>query len=65
MKNYQAILVVVCSFYVFFGVLNGTIQQYIYFADPLNEIFVAAIAGTMGLLGLTGIDYKKLFNALK
>jgi hypothetical protein len=50
---------------VFFGILNGTIQQYIYFADPLNEIFVAAIAGTMGLLGLTGIDYKKLFNALK
>jgi hypothetical protein len=65
MKNYQVILVVVCSFYVFFGVLNGTIQQHIYFADPLNEMFVAAIAGTMGLLGLIAIDYKKLITALK
>lgn len=61
MKNYQSILVVICSFYVFYGVLNNTIH----FEDVLNEIFVAAIAGTMGLLGLIGIDYKKLINALK
>ena len=65
MKNYQAILIAVCSFYIFYGIMTGTIQNYIHFAGPLNEMAVAVMAGTMGLLGVIGIDYKKLLNALK
>lgn len=64
MKNYQAILTAVCSFYVFFGILNGTIQEYIYFAGPLNEVGCAVIAGTMGIGGLIAIDYRKLLKSL-
>jgi hypothetical protein len=65
MKNYQLILGAVVSIYVFLGILNGTIQQYVYFADVLNEIFVAVIAGMIALMCLVAIDYKKLINALK
>jgi hypothetical protein len=45
--------------------MTGTIQNYIHFAGPLNEMACAVMAGTMGLLGVIGIDYKKLLNALK
>lgn len=65
MKNYQAILTAVFSFYIFFGILNGTIQNYIHFAGTLNEIGCAVIAGTMGVIGVIGVDYKKLLNGLK
>ena len=65
MKNYQAILTAVCSFYIFFGILDGTIQNYIHFAGPLNEIGCATIAATMGVMGVIGVDYKKLLNGLK
>ena len=65
MKNYQAILTAVCSFYVFFGIMDGTIQKYIYFAGPLNEVGCAVIAGTMGVCGLIAIDYRKLLQSLK
>lgn len=65
MKNYQAILTAVCSFYIFFGIMDGTIQNYIHFAGPLNEMGCAVIAATMGVLGVIGIDYKKLLNGLK
>jgi len=65
MKNYQAILTAVCSFYIFFGIMDGTIQNYIHFAGPLNEMGCAVIAATMGVLGVIGIDFKKLLNGLK
>ena len=65
MKNYQAILTAVCSFYIFFGIMDGTIQKHIYFAGPLNEMGCAVIAATLGVLGVIGIDYKKLLNGLK
>jgi len=65
MKNYQTILGAVVSFYVFFSILDGTIQNYVKFAGVANEIGCAVIAGVMGLMCLVAIDYKKLFNALK
>jgi len=65
MKNYQSILGAVISIYVFLGILDGSIQKHVYFADPLNELFCAVIVGVMGMMCLFAIDYKKLINALK
>ena len=65
MKNYQAILTAVCSFYVFFSIMDGTLQKHIYFAGPLNEMGCAVIAASLGVLGIIGIDFKKLLNGLK
>lgn len=33
----------------------GVVQEYIYFADPLNEMFFAAIAGVVSIMGFAGI----------
>jgi len=65
MKNYQSILGAVISIYLFFGILDGTVQNYVKFAGPLNELGCAVIAGVMGIMCLFAIDYKKLINALK
>jgi hypothetical protein len=65
MKNYQSILGAVISIYVFLGILDGSIQNYVHFAGPLNELGCAVIAGVMGMMFLVAIDYKKLINALK
>ena len=64
MKNYQAILIVLISYGIFWGILNGTVQQYIHFAGELNELGCAIIAGTMGTMTLFAIDYKKILKAL-
>jgi uncharacterized membrane protein required for colicin V production len=64
MKNYQIILTSIASFMVAYWILNGTAQQYVHFAGPLNELGCAVIALTMGTLSLFGIDYKKIFKAL-
>ena len=64
MKNYQAILIAVCSFTIFFNVMNGTIQKYIPFDGTLNEIAVSVISLSIGMLGVIVIDYKKLLIAL-
>jgi hypothetical protein len=50
MKNYQSILGAVISIYVFLGILDGSIQKHVYFADPLNELFCAVIVGVMGMM---------------
>jgi hypothetical protein len=42
----------------------GVAQKYVYFADVENEMFTAAICGMMGIMSLTGIDYKKIIKAL-
>jgi len=44
--------------------MNGTAQQYVYFAGELNELGCTVIALTMGFLSLIAVDYKKLFNGL-
>ena len=38
MKNYQIILTAIGSFLVGVSILNGTAQQYVYFAGPENEL---------------------------
>lgn len=65
MKNYQAILGSLVSFYVFVSILDGTLQNKIHFAGVANEIGCAVIAGVMGFICLVAIDYRKLINALK
>ena len=64
MKNYQAILIVLISYGIAIGILNGTIQNYVYFAGELNEIGVCTIALTIGTMTLFAIDYKKILKAL-
>jgi hypothetical protein len=44
--------------------MNGTAQQYFYFAGELNELGCTVIALTMGILSLLAIDYKKILKAL-
>jgi hypothetical protein len=64
MKNYQAILIVLISYGIAIGILNGTIQNYVHFAGELNEMFTFILAFTMGTISLFAIDYKKILKAL-
>jgi len=64
MKNYQLILLCVASFGSMYLISAGVAQKYVYFADVENEMFTAAICGMMGIMSLTGIDYKKIIKAL-
>jgi hypothetical protein len=64
MKNYQAILIVLISYGIVYGMLNGTIQNYVHFADELNEMAVTLLAGVMGTMTIFAIDYKKILKAL-
>jgi hypothetical protein len=64
MKNYQIILTAILSFGVGISILNGTAQQYVYFAGELNELGCTVIALTMGVLSLYALDWKGLLNYL-
>jgi len=64
MKNYQAIFVTVGGFSTTFNTINGTVQQYIKFSGPLNELAFACIGVMLGIIGLASIDYKKIYKAL-
>jgi hypothetical protein len=64
MKNYQAILIVLISYGIAIGILNGTIQNYVHFAGELNEMFTFIMAFMMGTISLFAIDYKKILKAL-
>lgn len=64
MRNYQAILTAVCGFGMSYSIVIGKAQQYIHFAAIENEIGCATFAGLIGIGGLIGIDYRKLWNGL-
>jgi len=64
MKNYQAILMTVVGIGISILTMKGTIQQYIHFQGVANEMALAVIGLMLGLMGLIGIDYKKLLNGL-
>jgi hypothetical protein len=64
MKNYQIILTAIISFGVAFSILNGTAQQYVYFAGELNELGCAVIALTMGTLSIYALDWKSFLTFL-
>ena len=64
MKNYQAILIVLISYGIVYGMLNGVIQNYVHFAGELNEMAVTLLAGVMGTMTIFAIDYKKILKAL-
>ena len=63
MKNlsidYKFLTVTICSFGIAFGLMQGVIQEYIYFADPLNEMGVCALALGMGTIAAFCIFTKK------
>ena len=46
------------------GMVNGTIQNYIGFADVLNEIIFTILGGMILFGGIVGMDYKKILKAL-
>jgi hypothetical protein len=64
MKNYQILLTAIVSFGVGISILNGTAQEYVYFAGPENELGCAVIALTMGTLCIFGLDWKGLLTYL-
>jgi hypothetical protein len=64
MKNYEAIFVTVGGFSTAFNTMNGTVQQYINFSGPLNELAFTCIGVMLGIIGLISIDYKKIYKAL-
>ena len=64
MKNYQILLTAIGSFFVGVSILNGTAQQYVNFAGPMNELGCATIALTMGVLSLYGLDWKGFIQYL-
>lgn len=64
MKNYEAIFVTVGGFSTAFNTMNGTVQQYINFTNPLSELAFASIGVMLGIIGLVSIDYKKIYKAL-
>ena len=64
MKNYQAILTTIVGFSICILTMKGTIQQYITFQGVANEMAFAVIGLMLGLMGLIGIDYKKLLKGL-
>ena len=64
MKNYQILLTAIGSFFVGVSILNGTAQQYVHFAGPMNELGCATIALTMGMLTFMAIDWKSLLKFL-
>jgi hypothetical protein len=64
MKNYQALLIVLISYGIVYGMLNGTIQNHVHFTDELNEMAVTLLAGVMGTMTIFAIDYKKILKAL-
>ncbi len=64
MKNYQVILTTIVGFSICILTMKGTIQQYITFQGVANEMAFAVIGLMLGLMGLIGIDYKKLLKGL-
>jgi uncharacterized membrane protein len=64
MKNYQAILITIVGIGIGILTMKGTIQQYITFQGVANEMAFAVVGLMLGLMGLIGIDYKKLLKGL-
>jgi hypothetical protein len=64
MKNYEAIFVAVGGFSGAINTMDGTVQQYIKFSGPLNELAFACIGVMLSMIGLLSIDYKKLIKSL-
>ena len=62
MKNYQVILSVIVWGWIFWGITYGPLPTMLPFAGPENELGCAVIAGTLCILSLFGIDYKKLIK---
>ncbi len=64
MKNYQIILTAILSYTIGYLIIDGTAQQYVHFAGPLNELGCAVIALTMGVMCTFGIDWKSFIQFL-
>ena len=50
--NFQTFVLFLIAFAGFAAMMNGVIQEFVPFADPLNEIAVVVILGTFALMSL-------------
>ena len=64
MKNYQAIFMVIGGFSGALNTMDGTVQQYIHFNNPLSELAFACIGIMLGIIGLCSINYTKIYKSL-
>ena len=51
-SNLKYIALAVVSFAVTYGLMTGTVQKFVSFEDPLNEMFSA---GLMAMLGIGSV----------
>ena len=70
MKKYSPIyhtLFCIAAFKVAFMTMQGTLQSYVKFADPLNEIFFTAMALMIGFMYLyaAGTDIYEVVRGTK
>lgn len=65
MKNYQLILTTLLSYSIAWSIMNGTAQEVVPFAGPLNELAVTILALTMGTMCLFGINFRGLIGWLR
>ena len=50
--NFQPFVLFLIAFAGVAAMMNGVIQEFVHFADPLNEIAVVVILGTFALMSL-------------
>jgi len=50
--NLKSLAVSALSFLIVAGLMKGSVQEFIHFADPINELFTAALLGMIGIAAL-------------
>ena len=60
--NFKTLSIGVLAIVMVAGLMNGTIQKFVYFADPLNEMFTALVFGVMGVGFVMSSFEKKVSN---
>jgi hypothetical protein len=64
MKNYQLLLLSFLFFGTGYSIMNGTAQEWVHFAGPMNELGCTVISLSLGILMIVGLDFKGLFKWL-
>jgi hypothetical protein len=50
--NLKSLAVSALSFLIVAGLMKGSVQEFIHFADPINELATAALLGMTGIVSL-------------
>jgi len=50
--NLKSLAVSALSFLIVAGLMKGSVQEFIHFADPINELFTTALLGMVGIASL-------------